>query len=204
MFILIDNYDSFTYNLYHQMAVLADDIRVIRNDAASAEEIASWAPEGIVISPGPGIPEQAGNTMAIIEHLSGSCPILGICLGHQAIGAVFGGKVVRAGAPVHGKLAKIQHNNQGVFEGMAQGFDATRYHSLILERNSLPDCFEITAETAQEEGDGLIMGIRHTSHPTEGVQFHPESIATDGGQKLMENFISSARAFNAPHKKAAS
>lgn len=190
MFVLIDNYDSFTYNLYHLLAPLAD-VCVVRNDATSVDEVLAHGPAGLIISPGPGAPEAAGISVELVQRLSGRLPILGVCLGHQAIGAAFGGEIVRAGEPVHGKIWQVAHRGDGVFRGLPDPFPATRYHSLVIERKSLPEALVVTAETA----DGLIMGVRHAAHPTFGVQFHPESIATDGGAIMIENFLAVAEEF---------
>jgi anthranilate synthase/aminodeoxychorismate synthase-like glutamine amidotransferase len=185
MLLLIDNYDSFTYNLYQYLAELGADITVRRNDDVSLHEAESLAPSHIVISPGPCTPREAGISNALVEALGSRIPILGVCLGHQCIGAVFGGSVVRAPFPVHGKVALIHHDCRGIFRGLASPFEAARYHSLIVERDSLPAQLEITAET----GDGLIMGLQHRSHPIWGVQFHPESILTSTGKDLLRNFL---------------
>jgi anthranilate synthase/aminodeoxychorismate synthase-like glutamine amidotransferase len=187
MLLLIDNYDSFTYNLYQYLAELGADVLVLRNDEISAEEAETLAPSHIVISPGPCTPREAGVSSAIIRQLGPRVPLLGVCLGHQCIGEVFGGRVVRAPEPVHGKVARIRHTGQGVFRGLPNPFEATRYHSLIVERATLPDCLEITAET----DSGLIMGLRHREYPIEGVQFHPESILTPVGKDLLRNFLES-------------
>jgi anthranilate synthase component 2 len=189
MFLLIDNYDSFTYNLWHYLGELGAETEVARNDALSVEQALAKKPEGIVISPGPCDPDRAGICLALIERAAGKVPILGVCLGHQAIGQAFGGKVVRAPAPVHGKTSDIHHIGAGLFAGLPSPYKATRYHSLIVERNSLPDCLEVTAWT----DDGLIMALAHRTLDIHGVQFHPESIASEHGHKLLENFISIAR-----------
>jgi len=186
MVLVIDNYDSFTYNLVQYLGELGAAVRVIRNDAASIESIASSDPERIVISPGPGRPEQAGVTMDVIRHLGSRTPILGVCLGHQAIGAVFGGSVVRAAAPMHGKTSTIEHDARGVFTGIAGPFVASRYHSLVVADEGLPDDLEISARTKE---DRVIMGIRHRRLPIHGVQFHPESILTGEGRTLLRNFL---------------
>jgi anthranilate synthase component 2 len=185
MVCVIDNYDSFTYNLVQYLGELGADVHVVRNDAASVGEIAASRPERIVISPGPGRPEDAGITMAVVRALGEKTPILGVCLGHQAIGAAFGGKVVRAGAPMHGKTSLIEHNGRGVFSGMTEAFAASRYHSLVVSDEGLPDDLEVTARTP----DRVIMGLRHRRWPVHGVQFHPESILTGEGHRLLRNFL---------------
>jgi anthranilate synthase component 2 len=187
MVLVIDNYDSFTYNLVQYLGELGADVQVVRNDAASIETIAASKPERIVISPGPGRPEQAGVTMEVIRHLGATLPILGVCLGHQAIGAAFGGSVVRAAAPMHGKTSTIEHDRRGVFTGIEGPFTASRYHSLIVAEDGLPAELEIAARTRE---DGSIMGIRHRRLPIHGVQFHPESILTGEGHRLLRNFLS--------------
>jgi anthranilate synthase component 2 len=185
MILLLDNYDSFTYNLYQYLCELGAEVLVKRNDEVGVGDVAALAPERIVISPGPCTPNEAGISVALIRELGGSMPILGDCLGHQAIGAAYGGAVVRAPMVMHGKLSAIHHSDQGVFANLPQPFQATRYHSLIVRRDDLPDCLEVTAWTE----DGLIMGLRHREHPVEGVQFHPESIMTAAGKDLLRNFI---------------
>ncbi len=185
MLLLIDNYDSFTYNLYQYMAELGAAIEVRRNDQISLDEIEAMQPSHIVISPGPCTPDEAGLSCQIIASMGTRIPTLGVCLGHQAIGQVYGGKVVRAPEPVHGKTTLMYHRGQGVFQQLPQPFAANRYHSLIVERSTLPEELEITAETA----DGLIMGLRHRTYPVEGVQFHPESIMTPVGKDLLRNFL---------------
>ncbi len=182
--LLIDNYDSFTYNLVHYFAELGAEVEVVRNDATNIAEILSQKPDGIVISPGPGEPKDAGICPQIIREIGGKIPIFGVCLGHQAIGEVFGGKVSRT-APLHGKTSLIYNDNKGVFAGLPSPFTATRYHSLVVERDNLPDCLEITAWTK----DGLIMGLQHKEYAIHGVQFHPESIATEHGHQLLGNFL---------------
>jgi anthranilate synthase/aminodeoxychorismate synthase-like glutamine amidotransferase len=186
MVLVIDNYDSFTYNLVQYLGELGADVQVIRNDAASVDEIAVMRADRIVISPGPGRPEHAGVTMGVIERLGETTPILGVCLGHQAIGAVFGGSVVRATAPMHGKTSTIEHDGRGVFTGIDGPFVASRYHSLIVADAGLPAALEVAARTAD---DGAIMGLRHRALPIHGVQFHPESILTGEGRKLLGNFL---------------
>jgi anthranilate synthase/aminodeoxychorismate synthase-like glutamine amidotransferase len=188
MILVIDNYDSFTYNLVQYLGELGADVRVVRNDAASLESIAAAKPARIVISPGPGRPEQAGITMDAIRHFGGIVPILGVCLGHQAIGAVFGGSVVRASAPMHGKTSTIEHDGRGVFAGISSPFVASRYHSLVVAEQDLPSELEVSARTRE---DNTIMGLRHREHPIHGVQFHPESILTGEGRRLLRNFLDS-------------
>jgi anthranilate synthase component 2 len=185
MILLIDNYDSFTYNVYQYIASLGYQARVVRNDKITLEEIAAEGYSAILISPGPGTPADAGISKDVIACFAGRLPILGICLGHQAIGEVFGGKVVRAPEPVHGKVSKVFHNSTGIYRDLPQPFTAGRYHSLIVERAGLPDCLEITATNEE----GLIMGVRHRKYNVEGVQFHPESILTPGGIKILESFL---------------
>jgi anthranilate synthase component II len=190
MLLMIDNYDSFTYNLVQYLGELGADVRVFRNDRIGLAEITALGPEHIVISPGPCTPNEAGISVHIIEHFSGKVPILGVCLGHQAIGQAFGGRVVHAGAVMHGKTSPIHHRGAGVFQGLADPFQATRYHSLVIDRESLPDCLEITAWTETLEGEiDEIMGIRHRSLRVTGVQFHPESIMTEHGHALLRNFL---------------
>jgi anthranilate synthase component 2 len=185
MIMLLDNYDSFTYNLYQYLSELGAKVLVKRNDEVSVGDVAALAPEKIVISPGPCTPTEAGISVALIRELGDTTPILGVCLGHQAIGAAYGGAVVRAPQVMHGKISAIHHAGAGVFAGLPQPFQATRYHSLIVRRDDLPACLEVTAWTA----DGLIMGLRHRDLPVEGVQFHPESIMTEAGKALLRNFI---------------
>lgn len=192
MLLMIDNYDSFTYNVVQYLGELNAEVKVVRNDEIDVAGIAALAPEKIVISPGPCTPNEAGISMAAIEAFAGRIPLLGICLGHQAIGAVFGGRVVRARAVMHGKTSPIHHRGQGVFRGIASPFEATRYHSLIIEQDSLPDCLEVTAWTQTETGAvDEIMGVRHKTLAVEGVQFHPESILTQHGRDLLRNFLQS-------------
>lgn len=191
MILMIDNYDSFTYNIVQYLGELKADVKVIRNDELSVEEIEALAPEKIVVSPGPCTPNEAGVSMAIIEHFKGKLPILGICLGHQSIGQVFGGEIVRARAVMHGKTSPMYHANKGVFKGLSNPFEATRYHSLVVDKNSLPDCLEVTAWTQTDDGEvDEIMGLRHKTLDVEGVQFHPESILSDHGHDLLRNFLS--------------
>jgi len=187
MLLVIDNYDSFTYNLVQYLGELGADMKVVRNDEVSVDEIENdLRPERILISPGPGTPDDAGITLSAIERFAGKLPILGVCLGHQAIGQHFGGEVVRAPVPVHGKPVEIKHDGKTIFDGIPQDFSAGRYHSLVVERNSVPDCLEISAESP----DGLVMAMRHKTEKIEGVQFHPESILTDHGKLLLKNFLS--------------
>ncbi|MEQ1789082.1 MAG: aminodeoxychorismate/anthranilate synthase component II [Rickettsiales bacterium] len=182
---LLDNYDSFTYNLVHYLGELGAKIIIHRNDVISVADLLTQKPDAIVISPGPGTPQQSGICLELIKIASGKVPIFGVCLGMQAIGEAFGGKVIRAPKPMHGKVSGITHSNKGVFAGLSNPFNATRYHSLIIEKDSLPDCLEITATT----DDGLIMGLQHKFHNTHGVQFHPESIASEYGHKIIKNFL---------------
>ena len=190
MLLMIDNYDSFTYNLVQYLGELGADVRVFRNDRIGLAEIAALGPEHIVISPGPCTPNEAGISVHVIEHFSGKVPILGVCLGHQAIGQAFGGRVVHAGAVMHGKTSPIHHRGAGVFHGLADPFQATRYHSLVIDREGLPDCLEITAWTETPQGEiDEIMGVRHRHLRVAGVQFHPESILTEHGHALLRNFL---------------
>lgn len=182
---MIDNFDSFTYNLVQYLGEMGEELVVRRNDDITLDEIAQLKPDQIIVSPGPCSPDEAGISVAVIEHFAGKIPILGVCLGHQAIGQAFGGKVVRAGRLMHGKTSPVHHDNKGVFAQMPEPFDATRYHSLLIERETMPDCLEISAET--EEGE--IMGVRHKTLDVEGVQFHPESILTQDGKRLLRNFV---------------
>lgn len=194
MLLMIDNYDSFTYNLVQYLQELGEEVRVVRNDELDVAGIERLAPERIVISPGPCTPNEAGVSVELIERLAGRIPILGVCLGHQAIGQAFGGRVVRAGTIMHGKTSMIRHRGAGVFAGLPDPFEATRYHSLVIERASLPDCLEITAWTETADGDfGEIMGVRHRAFAIEGVQFHPESILTQHGHALLRNFLQPVR-----------
>ena len=190
MLLMIDNYDSFTYNLVQYLGELGEDVRVVRNDELSVADIGKLAPEKIVISPGPCTPNEAGVSLAVIEKLGGQVPILGVCLGHQAIGQAFGGKVVRARTIMHGKTSPIHHKDVGVFAGLPNPFEATRYHSLVVEKTSLPTCLEVTAWTQHADGSfDEIMGLRHKTLPIEGVQFHPESIMTQHGHDQLRNFL---------------
>ncbi len=185
MIFLVDNYDSFVYNLFQYLGELGEEVVVRRNDAFHLEEVEKLSPDRIVISPGPGIPSKAGLSREVIRKFAGVVPVLGVCLGHQAVGEEFGGKVVLAEKLMHGKTSEIFHDGKGIFEGLPSPFIATRYHSLVVEKKSLPDCFEISAHTEE----GVIMGIRHRSFPIDGVQFHPESIVTTEGKKLLSNFL---------------
>ena len=185
MLLVIDNYDSFTYNLVQYFGELGADPQVKRNDAITPDEVEKMKPQKIVISPGPGRPEEAGISMELIRKFGGKIPILGVCLGHQCMGEVYGGKVVRAERLMHGKTSPIQHDGKGVFQGLPNPFEATRYHSLIVEKNSVPSCLEVCAETAE----GEIMGLRHREYPVHGVQFHPESILSKEGKDLLANFL---------------
>ena len=190
MLLMIDNYDSFTYNLVQYFGELGADVRVYRNDEITVERVAELAPEHLVISPGPCTPNEAGVSVEAIKRFAGQIPILGVCLGHQSIGQAFGGKVVRAKQVMHGKTSDIFHRGQGVFADLPVPFKATRYHSLVLDQESLPDCLEVTAWTANPDGSmEEIMGMRHKSLAVEGVQFHPESILTEHGHKMLENFL---------------
>lgn len=185
MILLIDNYDSFTYNLLHYVAVKGMDVMVKRNDELTADAAMGLKPRGIILSPGPCDPDKAGICLELIEKAKGKVPLLGVCLGHQAIGQAFGGKVIRGEKPMHGKVSAVSHTGKGVFKGLPNPFNATRYHSLIVERKTLPAELEITAESS----DGVIMGLQHKTHAIHGVQFHPESIASEHGHQLIENFI---------------
>ena len=187
MIILIDNYDSFTWNLYHFLGDLGAETVVHRNDKISVGQVISSRPEAIVISPGPGVPSQAGIILDLIKQAAGEIPIFGVCLGLQAIGEAFGGDVVRAPSQMHGKLSKVHHSDKGVFKGLPQNFDATRYHSLVVDRATLPKDLEVTAET-----DGIIMGLQHKTKNVHGVQFHPESIASEHGHDILKNFLDMA------------
>ncbi len=190
MLLMLDNYDSFTYNLVQYFGELGVDVEVHRNDKITVEEIEQLNPDHIVISPGPCTPNEAGISMDVIKHFADKKPILGVCLGHQSIGQVFGGEIVHAREIMHGKISPVYHNNTSVFEGLPNPFNATRYHSLVINKQSLPDCFDVTAWTQNEDGTiDEIMGIQHKTLPIEGVQFHPESIMTDYGHALLKNFI---------------
>lgn len=190
MILMIDNYDSFTYNLVQYFGELGADVKVVRNDEITIAEIAALAPEKIVISPGPCTPNEAGVSVETLKTFAGKIPLLGVCLGHQSIGQAFGGKVIRAPYVMHGKTSPIYHKNTGVFSGLKNPFQATRYHSLVIEKESLPDCLEITAWTQHEDGSmAEIMGVRHKTLAVEGVQFHPESILTEHGHDMLRNFL---------------
>ncbi|MEC0244015.1 aminodeoxychorismate/anthranilate synthase component II [Paenibacillus dokdonensis] len=193
MILVIDNYDSFTYNLVQYLGELGEEVKVIRNDEIDIQGIEALAPDHILISPGPCTPNEAGISLETIAHFKGKIPIFGVCLGHQAIGQAFGGQVVRAERLMHGKTSPILHHGTSIFEGLPSPFTATRYHSLLVERSTLPECLEITAET--EEGE--IMGLRHKEYPVEGVQFHPESIITDYGHQMLRNFLKRTATTNA-------
>jgi anthranilate synthase component 2 len=188
MILMIDNYDSFTYNLVQYLGELGADVETMRNDSVSIDDIRGMPLDGIVMSPGPGTPDNAGICLEVVAELGPTIPLLGVCLGHQCIGQAYGGNVIRAGRVMHGKTSMIDHEGVGVFAGLPQPFEATRYHSLILENDSVPDCLEVTAWT-EYEGEREIMGLRHQSHPVEGVQFHPESILTRCGHDLLRNFL---------------
>ncbi len=190
MLLMIDNYDSFTYNLVQYFGELGTDIRVFRNDEISLEEIEAMAPEKIIISPGPCTPHEAGISVPVIKNFAGSVPILGVCLGHQSIGEAFGGKIIRAKRVMHGKISAIHHEGKGVFKDIENPFNATRYHSLVIEYESLPDCLELTSWTENEDGSlEEIMGVRHKTLAVEGVQFHPESILSEHGHQMLKNFL---------------
>ncbi|NUO75318.1 MAG: aminodeoxychorismate/anthranilate synthase component II [Lysobacter sp.] len=188
--LMIDNYDSFTYNLVQYLQALGAEVKVIRNDDLSVAQIAALRPERIVISPGPCTPNEAGVSLELIRELGAQVPILGVCLGHQSLGQAYGGDVIRAQTIMHGKTSRIRHEGRGVFAGLPDGYEATRYHSLVVSRETLPDCLEITAWSEHEDGSfEEIMGLRHREHPVEGVQFHPESILTEHGHALLKNFL---------------
>ena len=190
MLLMIDNYDSFTWNLVQYLQALGAEVRVERNDALSVAQIAALAPERIVISPGPCTPNEAGVSVDVIRELGARVPILGVCLGHQSMGQAYGGDVVRAKTIMHGKTSRIRHGGKGVFAGLPDGYEATRYHSLVVSQDTLPDCLEVTAWTDHEDGSiDEIMGLRHREHPVQGVQFHPESILTEHGHALLKNFL---------------
>jgi anthranilate synthase component 2 len=194
--VLVDNYDSFTWNLVHALGALGAEVEVHRNDAISVDEIEKKTPDAIVISPGPGTPQESGISIEVVQRLGSKMPIFGVCLGNQTIGEVYGGKVVRGPEPIHGKLSSIQHEGKTVFRGINGAFDATRYHSLVVDRQSVPDELSVTAET----DDGLVMGLSHKSHPVHGVQFHPESIASEHGQSILKNFLDLAAQWNAARR----
>jgi anthranilate synthase component 2 len=187
--LLIDNYDSFTWNLFHYLGELGAEVKVVRNDEITAREALAMKPDGIVLSPGPCTPNEAGICMDVIRQADGAVPILGVCLGHQAIGQVYGGDIVRAPAPMHGKMSTIHHTGKSVFRGLNNDFQATRYHSLTIDPPSLPEALEVTATSE----DGVIQGVMHKTHPVHGVQFHPESIASENGHALLENFLKLTR-----------
>ena len=194
MLLMIDNYDSFTFNLVQYFQQLGAEVKVVRNDALTVDQIAALAPERIVISPGPGTPDEAGVSLQVIEQLGPRIPVLGVCLGHQSIGQVYGGHVIRAGNIMHGKTSPIRHEGKGVFAGLPDGYTATRYHSLVVDKDRLPDCLEITAWTENEDGSmEEVMGLRHKTLPIEGVQFHPESVLTEHGHALLKNFLDGVR-----------
>lgn len=192
MILLIDNYDSFTYNVFQALSSMGEEVRILRNDQVTVEEMAAMPLKAIVISPGPGTPDDAGVSKAAVKAFAGKVPILGICLGHQVIGEVFGGKVIRAPLPIHGKVSPVSHQGNGLFRSLNSPFPAGRYHSLIVSAEQLPSCLEITASTP----DGLIMGLRHREFAVEGVQFHPESILTPDGKQILQNFIASINTHN--------
>lgn len=190
MLLMIDNYDSFTYNVVQYLGELKADVKVIRNDELTLKEIIALQPERLVVSPGPCTPNEAGVSVEAIQHFAGKIPILGICLGHQSIGQAFGGNIVRAHHVMHGKTSMIYHNDKGVFKGLTNPYEATRYHSLVIEKDTLPECLEITSWTQTEDGQvDEIMGVRHKEFAIEGVQFHPESILTQHGHDLLQNFL---------------
>ena len=190
MLLMIDNYDSFTYNLVQYFGELKADVKVVRNDQTSIAEIENIAPDHLVISPGPCTPNEAGISMEAIKHFAGKLPILGVCLGHQSIGQVFGGRIVHANKIMHGKTSMIHHNDSGVFKGLSNPFEATRYHSLVIEKDSVPDCLEVSAWTETDDGKlDEIMGVKHKEYAIEGVQFHPESILTQHGHDMLKNFL---------------
>ena len=190
MILMLDNYDSFTYNIVQYLAELGADVQVVRNDELSVEQVIALKPEKIVVSPGPCTPNEAGISVPLIQAMAGIAPILGICLGHQSIAQAFGGKIVRAQQVMHGKLSSMHHNHKGLFKGLSEPFDATRYHSLVIEKQTLPECLDITSWTQKEDGElDEIMGVRHKELPIEGVQFHPESILSQHGHDLLQNFL---------------
>jgi len=200
MILMIDNYDSFTYNLVQYLGELGAEVKTVRNDEITVDGIRELAPDGIVISPGPCTPDDAGISLEVVAELGESLPVLGVCLGHQCIGQVYGGQVVRAGKVMHGKTSMMHHRGQGVFAGLPQPFEATRYHSLVIKKDSVPDCLEVTAWTENPDG-GIeeVMGVRHNRHAVEGVQFHPESIMTRAGHDLLRNFIDITRQKKTDH-----
>lgn len=190
MLMMVDNYDSFTYNVVQYFGELKADVQVVRNDEVSVDDIAAQSPEYVVISPGPCTPNEAGISLAAVDYFAGKVPLLGICLGHQSIGQAFGGNIVRASEVMHGKVSPVYHNNTGVFSDLPSPFNATRYHSLVIDKDSLPECLEVTAWTQNDDGSiDEIMGVKHRELPVEGVQFHPESILTEHGHQLLDNFL---------------
>jgi anthranilate synthase component 2 len=197
MLLLIDNYDSFTYNLVHFLGELGAKVKVVRNDKITADEALAMKPDAIVLSPGPCDPDKAGICLELVEKAAGEVPIMGVCLGHQTIGQIYGGDVVRAPTLMHGKMSTVHHDGKGVFKGLNKDFEATRYHSLVVDPATLPDSLEVTART----DDGIIMGLQHKTHPVHGVQFHPESIASEHGHALLKNFLDMAAEFNAARTK---
>ena len=200
MLVMIDNYDSFTFNVVQYLCELGEDVRVYRNDEITVDEIRSMAPDAVVISPGPCTPNEAGVSMDVIRLLGGELPVLGICLGHQSIGQVYGGKVIKAHDVMHGKTSLVHHKGTGVFKGLPNPFTATRYHSLVVESDNLPDCLEVTAWTCTQDGSiDEIMGLAHRDLAVEGVQFHPESILTEHGHDLLRNFLNQKEAFHHEH-----
>ena len=197
MLLLIDNYDSFTYNLVHFLGELGAEVKVVRNDKISADEALAMKPDAIVLSPGPCDPDKAGICLELVEKAAGEVPIMGVCLGHQTIGQIYGGDVVRAPTLMHGKMSTVHHDGKGVFKGLNKDFEATRYHSLVVDPATLPESLDVTART----DDGIIMGLQHKTHPVHGVQFHPESIASEHGHALLKNFLDMAAEFNAARTK---
>ncbi|WP_422363018.1 anthranilate synthase component II [Pyruvatibacter mobilis] len=197
MLLLIDNYDSFTYNLVHFLGELGAEVKVVRNDKITADEALAMKPEAIVLSPGPCDPDKAGICLELVEKAAGEVPIMGVCLGHQTIGQIYGGDVVRAPTLMHGKMSTVHHDGKGVFKGLNKDFEATRYHSLVVDPATLPESLDVTART----DDGIIMGLQHKTHPVHGVQFHPESIASEHGHALLKNFLDMAADFNAARTK---
>lgn len=197
MLLLIDNYDSFTYNLVHFLGELGAEVKVVRNDKITADEALAMKPDSIVLSPGPCDPDKAGICLELVEKAAGEVPIMGVCLGHQTIGQIYGGDVVRAPTLMHGKMSTVHHDGKGVFKGLNKDFEATRYHSLVVDPATLPESLDVTART----DDGIIMGLQHKTHPVHGVQFHPESIASEHGHALLKNFLDMAADFNAARTK---
>ncbi|MCW1839807.1 anthranilate synthase component II [Prosthecomicrobium hirschii] len=196
MFLVIDNYDSFTWNLVHYLGELGATLKVVRNDKISVDEVAALDPEGVILSPGPCTPNEAGICLELITRFDGRMPIMGVCLGHQAIGQAYGGTVIRAPHLMHGKTSTIRHDGRGVFRGLNADFTGTRYHSLVVERSTMPDALVPVAHS----DDGLVMGLMHREHPVHGVQFHPESIASENGHRILKNFLDLARDFNDTHR----